>query len=318
MQSERIAVVGGTGFLGSHLSEYLLAQGHEVLVVARGVRGTSALPDHERLRFEAANVVERSAVSAIFRSFRPDVVYHLACHSDSGESVDQMQNCLQVNALGTLNTLQAAISAGAGLFVFADSSKVYGNGAVPFRCEQPEQPICSYAISKAAGWRLCTLLASQTPIKLVGLRPTFIYGPRQNFNLLVYLEQAVRKGQPVRVQGGRQTRDLLFVDDAVRCFASVMHAHESWGRSLPIGGGVEINIADLCHEILHALGSDLDIFEDPENVRPTEIWRSFCDNAEIRRVCGWSPQINLREGLRRTFAASMPTSTSISALEAIA
>jgi UDP-glucose 4-epimerase len=316
--ANRIAVVGGTGFLGSHLSEHLVARGHEVLVVARSLRRVGCLPSHPRLSFAAADIVERASIDRVLREFRPGVVYHLACEPDAAESEEHLRACLESNALGTVNTLHAAISGGARLFVFADSSKVYGNGPVPYRLDQPEDPICSYAIAKAAGWRLSTLLAAGGNVNIVGLRPTFIYGPRQNFNLINYVEQTVGKGKPIRIQGGRQTRDLLYVEDAVCCFECVMHSPEAWGRSLPIGGAHEISVLDLTREILVALGSDLEVIQDPETVRPTEIWRSFCDNADIRRYTGWTPRINLQEGLRRTFVSTPRAAGAVSTLETLA
>jgi len=314
----RIAVVGATGFLGSHLTEHLLAQGHEVLAVARGLRQVNILPENPMLRFEAADIVDRASIHSALRAFHPEVVYHLASEPDAAESADHMQACLESNAQGSVNNLLASIESGARLFVFADSSKVYGNGPVPFRAEQSENAICSYAIAKAAGWRLCSVLATRAQIKIVGLRPTFIYGPRQNFNLLSYVEQAARKGQPIGIQGGSQTRDLLYIEDAVRCFACVMHASPAWGRSLPIGGGFEIKIVDLCRKILDALGCQVDVYEDAHPVRPTEIWRSYCDNSDIGQYAGWAPRISLHEGLRRTFFSPLTYSEPVYRLEGLA
>jgi len=318
MPTQKVAVVGGTGFIGSHLSEYLLQQGHEVLVVARSVRRLDYLPVHPNLWFEAADIVDHSSIAASLKNFGPETVFHLASESDAAESGDHIHACLQSNTVGTLNTLQASISSGAKLFVYADSSKVYGNGPVPFRPKQPEDPICSYAIAKAAGWKLCKLLAEREQIKIVGLRPTFVYGPRQNFNLISYVEQSVKKNLPIRIQGGKQTRDLLYIEDAVRCFECIMHSSATWGQSLPIGGGREISVAELCREILSTLSSDADLLEDGQPPRPTEIWRSYCDNMQIRQLSGWSPRISLREGLRRTLHPSLYPAQAAHTLRAIA
>lgn len=319
MDKQRVAVVGGTGFVGSHLVEHLLRQGHEVLAIARGYRRTDILKEHPRLAFQAADITKRAEILSALVKFDPEVVYHMACQADAVESVDHVQACVANNTIGTVNTLEAAAISGARLFVFADSSKAYGNGPVPYRCGQAEDPICSYAIAKLAAWKLCTLLARQFQINLVNLRPTFVYGPRQNYNLLTYVEDSVRRNQPLRIQGGRQTRDLLFVDDAVRCFESVMHMPETWNRSIPIGGGREMPVAELCREMLLVLQSDLDVREEPNAVRPTEIWRSFCDNEDIARLTGWQPQMNLQEGLRRTFKPGpYYRAEACSAMEAVA
>jgi UDP-glucose 4-epimerase len=314
----KVAIIGGTGFIGSHLAEYLLAHGHQVLSVSRGRRSEIAALCHPRLTHETADIRDRSSIHAALRTYSPEVVYHLASEPDGTESPAFIEARLDSNAKGTVNTLLATIDCGARLFVYGDSSKVYGNGPVPYRANQPEAPICSYAIAKAAGWHLCSLLAAQADVKIVSLRPTLIYGPRQNFNLLTYVEQTARKNQPITIQGGAQTRDLLYIEDAVRCFASMMNAPAAWGRSLPIGGGFEINIMDLCHEILDVLGCNLEVREDARAVRSTEIWRSYCDNSDISHCVAWSPRISLKDGLRRTFAATLTAPQPFFTLEPLA
>jgi UDP-glucose 4-epimerase len=278
------------------------------------------VPNHPNLWFEAADIVNPPAITAALKNFGPDTVFHLASESDGAESGDHMRACVHSNTAGTLNTLEASVASGAKLFVYADSSKVYGNGPVPFHTKQPEDPICSYAIAKAAGWKLCKLLAAREEIKLAGLRPTFVYGPRQNFNLISYIEQSVKtnQAQAIRIQGGKQTRDLVYIDDVIRCFACVMHASGAWGQSFPIGGGREISVSDLSREILDVLSSDAHLIEEGDPLRPTEIFRSYCDNLQIKQACGWSPRVGLREGLRRTLLPHLyPAQTSLT-LRAIA
>jgi nucleoside-diphosphate-sugar epimerase len=314
----RIAIVGGTGFIGSHLAEHLLDLGDEVLVVARSTRRASFLLDRKGISFEEADIVCLGEITSALKNFDPDTVFHLASEADGAECYDQMDRCIKANSTGTLNVMQAAIASDAKLFVYADSSKVYGNGPVPYTANQMEDPICSYAVAKAAGWKLCKLLAARSEIDVVGLRPTFVYGPRQNFNLISYIEQCVEKNQPIKIQGGRQTRDLLFVEDAVHCFATVMDSPSCWGHSLPIGGGREITVADLCREVLSVLESKVELILDGAPSRPTEIWRSYCDNLQVRQLTGWQPQVSLREGLRQTLYPGLQSVPVMAELRAIA
>jgi nucleoside-diphosphate-sugar epimerase len=298
MRRHRVAVVGGTGFIGSHLTECLVDSGHSVLVVARGRQRLQNLEDVAgRFVFEEGDIRDRAQMGRVLKEFRPDTVFHLAAEPDAAECPEHIRACIDSNTKGTLNVLEAANAAGARLFVYADSCKVYGNGPVPYRSLQAEDPICSYAVAKSAGWRLCKAFAHGQAIRIVGLRPTFVYGPRQNFNFITFVERSVRSGEPIRIQGGKQTRDLLYVKDAATCFANMMNAENAWGQSIPIGGGREITVSDLCREVLKVLESEADIAENALAPRSTEIWRSYCDNLQIRDLTGWSPSVNLREGL---------------------
>jgi UDP-glucose 4-epimerase len=319
MLRRRIAVVGGTGFIGSHLTEHLIEQGHTVLVVARSDRRLDNLEDvRGQFDFVKADIKDRSGLISALTSFGPETVYHLAAEADCAESLEHVRACIENNTSGTINVLDAAIQARAELFVYADSSKVYGNGPVPFCSSQAEDPVCSYAIAKSAAWRLCKLIAEREQIRVVSLRPTFVYGPRQNFNFITYVERAVLAGQPIRIQGGKQTRDLLYIQDAVRCFSSILNSQDVWGKAIPIGSGTEISIADLCKEILMVLDSDAEVMINGLPPRSTEMWRSYTDNSQIQELTGWSPKVSLQEGLTKTLQNALYSANTNRKLRAVA
>ena len=293
---QRICVTGGSGFIGSHLVEQLIQAKHEVLSVGR-----TEGPSPGKCEWAKADIRSPHEIGQILRAFKPHVVYHLAALPDARESAQHMRDCVATNTVGTLNTFEAAADAGASLFVFGDSTKTYGNGNVPYRARQPESPICSYALAKAAGWRLCQMAAEGREIQICGIRPTFIYGPRQKSGLIQYVHDCFRRGEPVRLQGGKQTRDLLYVGDAVQAFIRVLHSPRAWGLSIPIGGGEERAVSDWCHAILEAFGSDLGVIEGADALRSTEIWRSYCDNLEASELLGWAPATGLLDGLRKVY-----------------
>jgi nucleoside-diphosphate-sugar epimerase len=143
-----------------------------------------------------------------------------------------------------------------------------------------------------------------TGVAVCALRPTFVYGPRQNWNLITYVQQCARRGVPVCLQGGSQTRDLLYVDDVVRAFVAAAARRSAWGRAIPVGGGREIPVSTLCQEILKVLGSDVEIQVGSNAPRMTEIWRSFCDNAEAEQWLHWAPVVALDEGMEQTLVAA--------------
>src|SRR5262249_37612374 len=248
------------GFFGSQLVDGLAGEGVRFVVAARTAAGLSRL---RAVRGECiialADVCEADSMVRALSAFRPDVVFHLAAHADGTESFDHVASCMRVNGLGLVHALQATVTSGAELFVYGDSAKDYGNGDVPYRAAQPARPLCSYAIVKAAGWEFCRLAASFTPLKVVGLRPTFVDGPGQNWDGSTYVGECVTKAEPVRLMGGSQTRDPLYIQDAVEAFVAAAESSKAWGHAIPIGGGQEMTVASLCQSVLDVLGTPMTV-----------------------------------------------------------
>jgi nucleoside-diphosphate-sugar epimerase len=299
--NRRVGIIGATGFIGSHLVERLVGEGAAVLAVARRLghlAGLSSLAN--RYEFQPCDICDPHAIGKALRSFRPEIVFHLAAHPDGAESIPQMRDCLRVNMIGGMNALEAAIAAGSKVFVLADSCKVYGNGGGPYTESAPVNPICSYATTKAALWQLCQLASAVSGIQVVGLRLTFVYGLRQGWNLIRYVQKCVKEGIPVCLQGGAQTRDPLYIDDAVEAFLAAATRPAAFGHSIPIGAGNEISVTDLCRAVLMAMEQQVPIVEGTEEPRLTEIWRSVSDNRDALRLLNWAPRTRLAEGLAKT------------------
>ena len=311
VSGRRVAVIGGTGFIGSHLTERLVAEGAEVLAVARSEARVSSLAAvRHDCTIALADICDAAGMIRMIRRFRPAIVYFLASHPDAGESFGHIAEGMRVNGLGLINTLQAA-AADCELFVYGDSAKDYGNAQVPYRASQTAAPVCSYAILKSAGWQLCQLVSAFTALKTVALRPTFIYGPGQGRNVIAHVHECVSAGRPVRLMGGDQTRDPLYIDDAVEAFVAAACAPAAWGHAIPIGGGQELTVRALCETALAAFGSSVPVVCGAEPPRMTEIWRSSSDNADAYRLLGWQPRVSLAEGLERTIHGSARTATTM-------
>jgi nucleoside-diphosphate-sugar epimerase len=307
VNGRRIAVIGGTGFIGSHLTERLVADGADVLAVARTESRLGNLAAVRRQCVIAlADICDPAAMIRALRRFRPEIVFFMAAHPDGTESFRQISECVQINGVGLINALQAAVAAGTEVFVYGDSAKDYGNAEAPYRAEQPASPVCSYAIVKSAGWQLCQLVACFTPMKTVALRPTLVYGPRQNRNVITHVRDCVASGRPVRLMGGSQTRDPLYIDDAVGAYVAAATRPDAWGHAIPIGGGQEVTVTALCQATVTALGGSVAVIEGAEQSRLTEIWRSASDNTDASRLLGWQPVTPLSEGLSRTVRSWMP------------
>lgn len=304
----RVLITGAGGFLGSHLVEGLTNLGAEVMGVSRS-RGNLDLLPPGFCAFKACDLREREAIANICRSFRPQIVFHLASQRDASEGYSQAQACLEGNLTATLNVLDGACQSSAEAFIYGDSCKVYGSCDVPFRESTPARPLSSYAATKAAGWEYCLLYARLHEIAVVSIRPTIIYGPRQSFNLITHVTESVMAGRrEIRLDGGSQTRDPLYIDDAIGAFIQAgRFSPQLRGRVINIGGGREITVADLAGETLRVLNRKLPIVCDSSRRRLTETQRSYCDNAEARQLLAWFPRVSLSEGLRQTVEFLMAT-----------
>jgi len=300
-----ILITGGSGFVGSHLLERLLRENANVAIVARTRGKLDALRPDDQYRFFSCDLQSPDETKAVMSAFEPEIVFHLAAHPDSRESFEQAAASIRSNVLCTLNVLEAFRNCHGKLFIYGDSCKVYGDADVPYREDMAMQPISSYAIAKAAGWQFCNLYRHVHGVDSVSVRPTMIHGPRQAYNLVSYVVDCVLNGkEAVVLDGGSQTRDLLAVEDAIEAYVLVARRGRTLsGHVINIGGGWERSVAQLARMVLDILGSKIPVISAPERTRPTEMQRSFCDNAEAERLLGWRPALDLQMALEKTVAA---------------
>ena len=323
MAGRRILITGASGFLGASLARRLASRGARVAGLARS-RGKLAV--EPGVEFLPCDLTDSAAAAQVIGCFAPEILFHFAAHPDGAESYSQACHSLQTNTLITLNTLEAFRVTAGDLFVYGDSSKVYGECEVPYRSALPLRPLSSYAIAKAAGWELCELYRRLHRVPTVSLRPTLIYGPNQAYNLVTYVVDCVLSGKKeVVLDGGSQTRDPLYIDDAVSAFVAVAERGKPLaGSVINLGGGNEYTIRDLTETILQLMEANLEVVVSRARLRPTDTQRSYCDNAESMPLLGWRPVVGLRLGLLRTIehlleksAPSVQTPTRLAAQQGL-
>ncbi|MFM8891494.1 MAG: NAD-dependent epimerase/dehydratase family protein [Planctomycetia bacterium] len=217
----KILVTGGAGFIGSHVVDALLAAGHGVAVLDDLSSGSREnLPAGVSL--SVCDIVDTAAVEAVFATERPDAVCHQAAQMSVSRSVREPRFDAEVNCIGLINVLDAAVRHGAGRFVFASSGGVfYGNVTTPAPESTPPDPSSPYGITKWAGERYLRFYAEQHGLAAVALRYANVYGPRQNphgeAGVVAIFSSRLLAGEPACINGdGGYVRDYVFGPDVAR------------------------------------------------------------------------------------------------------
>ncbi|HET6585408.1 MAG TPA: NAD-dependent epimerase/dehydratase family protein [Nannocystaceae bacterium] len=306
----RVLVTGADGFLGSHLVERLLADGHRVTALVRpsSITGTSTcrLRNLAHLREALAGVVavDVAGSDAVDRmaEIEPEVVFHLAADAFVERSFTQPNEVLRTNLGGTMNALALARRcASVRRLVVTSSSEVYGPAQRPAIAEDhPLEPTSPYAASKLAADRMALAWHHTwgTPVTVV--RPFNTYGPRHVYDVIPKFIALALRGEPIVVHGdGTQSRDFTWVDDMIEGFLLAASHPELVGRAIHFGSGTAVEIRALARAILEITGSRSPIVHGPE--RAAQVARLCCD-ASFAHGLGWRPSVELAEGLRRNVA----------------
>jgi UDP-glucose 4-epimerase len=291
-------VTGGAGFIGSHLCELLVAQGHEVLaldsLVSGRLQNLKTIAGEPGMRFVQADICDSAAIAPYFEGV--DWVFHLAGLADIVPSIEQPAQYFQTNANGTLHVLEAARRCGAKRLVYAASSSSYGVPDVyPTPETAPIKPLYPSALTKHLGEELVLHWARVYQMPAMSLRLFNVYGTRSRTSgaygavFGVFLAQKLH-GQPFTVVGdGRQTRDFTYVTDVARAFLAAAESGLS-GLALNVGSGDHYSV----NRLVELLGGD--VVHIPR--RPGEPDCTFADISQIRRLLGWQAQVSLERGVQ--------------------
>jgi nucleoside-diphosphate-sugar epimerase len=284
-------VTGGAGFIGSHLVERLVSDGHRVRVLdnlSQG-RGEWVHPSAELVEGDITNleICRRACAGS-------DAVFHLAAMSKVGPSIDKFEFCTEQNINGTQNVLVAARDAGVRKVIYSASSTYYGNGASPQAETALPNCLNPYAVSKYVGEQFCEIFTRLYKLPTVSLRYFNVYGKRQPavgaYALVmgVFLEQR-RRGVPLTIHGtGAQRRDFVHVRDVVAANLAACGS-ECEGMAINIGSGTNISVQEIADMI------------SPDQVhqerRSGDAEETLADIGRARRLLHWEPQVSFSEGL---------------------
>lgn len=304
----RALVTGGAGFIGSTLTDRLVAEGYDLDVVDDLSTGSLAnLADARarrsgRFKFHRLDIRSPAMAEIIVRR-RPDIIFHLAAQADVRVSVARPGFDAEVNILGSLNICQGALAAGTGKVVFAGSGgTLYGVPEdLPVREGHPQRPISPYGVAKKAAGDYLHYYREVHGLEYTVLALANVYGPRQDPHgeagvVAIFASKLLGRERPTIFGDGEQTRDFVFVDDVVDAF--VRAAEKADGLIVNIGTGEETTVQQLFDAMARATG-----FKDPAHygpARPGELQRSALDPGRAAIHLGWKPWTALGEGLRKS------------------
>ena len=297
----KVLVTGGAGFIGSHLVDRLVLEGHDAVVVdnlATGKRRNI----NRAARFYKMDI-QSWRLERVFRNERPNVVMHLAAQMDVRKSVEDPMFDAQVNVLGTLNVLQQAVKHGVRKVIFSSSGgAIYGEQETyPAAETHVMKPLSPYGLSKLCGEQYLSYFQRVSGLQAVSLRYANVYGPRQDPEgeagvVAIFIQKMLNNEQAVINGNGRQTRDFVFVDDVVEANLAMM-GQETQG-TYNVGTGVETSINDLFRILVQHTGSNSKEVHGP--AKKGEQARSVIDSTKLRQEVSWDPKADLSEGLKKT------------------
>lgn len=305
-------VTGGGGFIGSHLCRFLVARGDEVIVLDNFSTGKRENLEGVEIRLIEGDIRDFSQVCEAVRGV--DTVFHQAALCSVGRSIEDPRSTHEVNTTGTLNVFEAGRLAAVRRVVFASSSSVYGDSASsPKEESMPTGPLSPYAVSKLVGEHYAALYWRLFGLETVGLRYFNVFGPRQDPDseyaaVIPKFLRGILNGEDVQVFGdGSQTRDFTYVDNVVHANVAASTSPAAAGEVLNIACGESWSLLELLKRLESALQRDATVvFRDR---RVGDVKHSLASIEKAGRLLGYSPAIDFDEGIRRTAAGFLESSS---------
>jgi len=302
-----ILVTGGSGFIGSHLCEKLLAGGNHVVCLDNFLTGSMEnirhLMENKEFELVRCDIMEKAKMMKVFKN-GVDLVFHEAAVVGVKLTMEKPKLVLDANITGTRNVLDCALDSGCKKFVSASSSEVYGE---PVEIPEKEDNVLNaklpYAVAKLTGEKYCRAYYDEHGLNTTSLRYFNVYGPRQNstpygFVVGIFIQRALEGKPPVIFGDGTQTRDFTYIDDCIKATILASKSNKAEGEYLNIGTGVRVEIKDLAERIIGMSSKNLKPEFAPE--REHEIRHRQADITKMKKILGFLPRFDLNRGLKLT------------------
>jgi len=301
-----ILITGGAGFIGSHLVDQLLGQGHEVAVVdefndfydprIKRANLEAALP---HIRLHENDIRDAEAMRRLVAEGNFDAIIHLAARAGVRPSIREPRLYIDTNITGTFNLLEAARLAGVPRFINASSSSVYGVlRSVPFHEGLAlNETISPYAATKLACEQFCSNFSHLYGMRTISLRFFTVYGPRQRPDLAIHkFTRSIDEGKPIDQYGdGTTRRDYTYIDDIVQGVTACLGYEGALCDAFNLGENQTTTLSELIVQIETALGKKAEIRRLPE--QPGDVPLTYADITKAQRLLGYRPTTKISEGI---------------------
>jgi NAD dependent epimerase/dehydratase len=309
---KKVLVTGADGFIGSHLTEYLLEAGYDVRAFVlynsfNSYGWLDSLPKEklDKIEFFAGDVRDPNGMRLAMEGI--DIVFHLAALIAIPYSYHSPDNYVDVNIKGTLNVLQAARLLKTPRVLVTSTSEVYGTAQyIPIDEKHPFQGQSPYSATKIGADRMAESFFRSFDLPVTIVRPFNTYGPRQSARAVIptIITQLLNGETSIRLGDLRPTRDLLFVRDTARGFEAISRSDATIGEEVNIAMQEETSVGDLARTLINQINPAATILTDEQRLRPekSEVFRLYGSNEKIKRLTDWLPEHTLETGLAATVA----------------
>jgi len=305
---KKVLVTGADGFIGSHLTEMLVAQGYKVKALSQynsfnNWGWLESVNCKKDLEIITGDIRDPHYCKIITKDV--DIIFHLAALIAIPFSYVAPDSYAETNIKGTLNICQAAKESGISRLIHTSTSEVYGTAQyVPIDEKHPLQPQSPYSASKIAADAMAMSFYNSFNLPVTIARPFNTYGPRQSARAIIptIITQIASGKKEIKLGDLSPTRDFNYVEDCCRAFIMLSQSEKTIGETVNIGSNFEISISDTLKLIKELMSSDVVFINDQQRIRPkkSEVYRLWCDNKKINKLVGYKPQTNIQDGLKKT------------------
>lgn len=297
----KILITGGAGFIGSHIVDAYIKEGHEVIIIDNLKTGNKKNLNPQATFYEC-DICDAKTTLTIFEKEKPDIVNHHAAQVNVRKSIEDPKYDAETNIIGLITLLNAAAKIKVRRFIFISSGgAIYGHAQVPTKETTIPKPLCPYGVSKYVGEQYVQLYYSLYNLPFIILRYANVYGPRQNpvgeaGVISIFIDKLLKNEEPIIFGDGEQTRDYVHIKDIVT--ANMVALTKGTNETFNIGTGIQTSVNSLLSIMRQEIISTKTPIHKAEITG--EIKHGALDCSKAKKYLAWTPKIKIEEGIKHT------------------
>jgi len=310
----KILITGGAGFIGSHIANSLIKNGHDIIVYDNFSTGTRENIDTEKFKIIEGDILDYDKLNKSMADV--EIVSHHAAQLEIFVGIDEPEKDLSINTIGTLNVLNAALSNKVKKVINVSSACVYGQTNNAKKENDPTDPNWAYGISKLAAEKYANIYSNYKNLPITNLRYGIVYGENEWFRrvLPIFIKQVILGESPVVFGKGKQIRDFIYVKDVVELHNKCIINDNANGETFNVGSGIPTTILDLAKTACDLVNEDIQVvFEnldegefsnliDGKKRNIDELGVMLLNIEKAQSLLSWKPKVSLYEGMKKEYS----------------